>query len=197
MSETRRPIPGRTALGLLTVGAALALSACGPLPLLPPALTDGGSVEPEPIDPDPAPSPEPAPTLTPEPQPTEPEGPTDVNVFALGLGDCLNDYGADDAVSEVPVIDCGEPHDYEVYYVGDLEGDEFPGREEVIDMTTDRCREEFDAFVGIPYMESELDFTLLFPTESGWNDADDREILCLIYEMSGEQATGSLEGARR
>ncbi|MEV2278018.1 septum formation family protein [Nocardiopsis sp. NPDC049922] len=194
MSETRRPIPGRTALGLLAVGAALALSACGPLPLLPPALIDGGSVEPEPVDPEPTPTPEPP---EPEPEPTEPVGPTDVNVFSLDLGDCLNDYGADEAVSEVPVIDCGEPHDYEVYYVGDLEDGEFPGREEIVDMTAERCQEEFDSFVGVPSGESELGFTLLFPTESGWNDADDREILCLIYETSGERATGSLEGARR
>ncbi|WP_262391858.1 septum formation family protein [Nocardiopsis sp. CNR-923] len=120
-----------------------------------------------------------------------------MDVFALDLGDCLTDYGADEAVSEVPVIDCGEPHDHEVYYVGDLEGEEFPGRDEVADMASDRCREAFDAFVGVAHTESELDFTLLFPTESGWNEADDREILCLIRERSGERVTGSLEGVHR
>ncbi|WP_026127810.1 septum formation family protein [Nocardiopsis lucentensis] len=196
--DTRRPIPGRTALGLLAVGAALALSACGAVPLLPPALSDGRTLEPEPTEtssPEPRPTPPPEPTHTPEP--TESPGPEYVSVFALEEGDCVAEFEGREGISQVPVVHCDEPHLYEIYYAGDLDGDEYPGEEEVISMTSERCGEEFEDFVGVEPTRSELAHRSLFPTEDGWNEDDDREILCLVHERNGDQVAGSLEGARR
>ncbi|WP_232831948.1 septum formation family protein [Nocardiopsis sp. FIRDI 009] len=200
-SDACRSILGRTALGLLAVGVALALSACGPVPLLPPALSAGETDEPEPVDPPEPTGPEPRPTSEPThtPEPPEPSGPESVSVFDLEEGDCITDYtiAGDESISEVPVVDCAEPHIYEIYYAGDLDGDEYPGEEEVVEMTSERCEEEFAEFVGVPSERSELDHSWLFPTEDGWNGDDDREILCLVHERGDGQVSGSLEGAHR
>lgn len=204
LSDTRRLLPGRIVLGTLAAGAALTLTACGPLPLLPPALS-GEEESPSP-EPEPEPTdeeteePEPEPTEEPEPEPTEPESldPEDTDVFNLQVGDCLNemDYTDDDTISEVPLIDCDEPHDYEVYHVTDLEGgDDYPGEEEVAEMAADECFDEFEGFVGVDHNESSLDTTSLFPVEEGWEMGDDREVLCMVFDPAG-QTTGSLEDAR-
>ncbi|MFV2198913.1 septum formation family protein [Nocardiopsis sp. LOL_012] len=195
--ETRRSIPGRFILLPLAVAAAAALAGCGPLPLLPPALSgDGPTVVP-------AASPtavaaESGQTTEPEPVEThQPQGAEDVNVFSIGVGDCLDAYtgGGDEGISDVPLIDCSEPHDYEVYYSGDLEGDEYPGQERVTELADEMCLGQFESFVGLPYLESQLNYTSLFPTGDGWTRAYDREVLCLVYDSG--KVTGTLEGAWR
>ena len=196
LSETRRVLPGRIALGTLAAGAALSLTACGPLPLLPPALSGDSAEEspsPEPTDTE---EPEPEPTDTEEPEP-EPVSPEDTDVFALRVGDCLNEmeYGADEGISEVPMIDCEEPHDFEVYHTGDLDDATFPGEEEVAELAAEECHDAFEDFVGLDYDSSSLDFTTLFPTEEGWEDYDDREVLCLVLDPAG-QTSGTLGNSR-
>jgi hypothetical protein len=192
MSVTRRPRIGRVVLGILAVGASLSLTACGQLPLLPPALSGGEEVAPEPVDVETTPETE----TEPEPVETEAAGPEDTDVFAIALGDCLNEMSsnADDQVSEVPQIDCAEPHDYEVYHVEDIpESGAYPGETSVQESADSMCLEAFDGFVGMPYAESGIDYTPLYPTEEGWGMGD-REVLCLAYDLSG-QVTGSLAGA--
>lgn len=194
MSATRRPLLGRITLGILAVGASLSLSACGQLPLLPPALTGGDQVSPEPVD-----SGSPSQTPEPEPEPVEtetPAGPSDTGVFDVSLGDCLNEMetNPDEQISEVPIIDCAEPHDFEVYHVEDIaETDAYPGDDAVFDEADSICLDAFDAWVGTPYAESGIDYTQLYPVEEGWN-LGDREVLCLAYDMAG-QVEGTLEGA--
>ncbi|MFD3685496.1 septum formation family protein [Nocardiopsis sp. NPDC058631] len=191
MSATHRPLLGRTVLATLAVGAALSLSACGQLPLLPPALTGGQEVSPEPVETD-DPSETPA-----DPVETEtPAGASDTGVFNIGLGDCLNEMetNPDEQISEVPVIDCSELHDYEVYHVEDItETGAYPGDDAVSEAADALCRDAFDAWVGMAYADSGINYTPLYPVEEGW-DLGDREVLCLAYDMAG-QVQGSLEGA--
>lgn len=191
LSETRRPLIGRIALGALAVGASVSLTACGQLPLLPPALTGGGQV-----------SPEPAETETTDPVETEaettpPAGPEDTDVFDISLGDCMNEMDStSDSISEVPKIDCAEPHDYEVYHVEDItESGAFPGEDEVISTADTMCEAAFEGFVGIPYLDSALYYTTMYPTAEGWA-AGDREVLCLIYEPD-TQVENTLAGSAR
>ncbi|WP_160050317.1 MULTISPECIES: septum formation family protein [unclassified Nocardiopsis] len=194
LSDPRRPLLGRLSLGTLTIGAALALTACGPLPLLPPAFQNGGddaaTVSPEPTDTGtPA---EPVETGT-----TAPAGPEDTGVDAVYVGDCLNEMStnADDSVSEVPKIECSEPHDYEIYHAGDLaDSDTYPGEDSIAEMAGELCVGEFEAFVGLDYASSRLEVLPLYPTEEGWNELYDREVLCLLSDPAG-QTTGSLAGS--
>ena len=117
----------------------------------------------------------------------------DLAADSVEVGDCFDDPGNLDDVAEVPAIPCDQPHANEAYHAFDIEvdGDEFPGAEQIEQLATDGCLTEFEAFVGTPYAESSLDIFYLAPSESSWNDFDDREVLCAVYDVDGEPLTGS------
>jgi hypothetical protein len=192
LSGKRRPLIGRVILGTLAAGATLAATACG-LPLLPPAFTNGGDPveQPEPVNTE-------APTETAEPvetEPSEPAGPEDTDVFSFYVGDCVNEITAEGEFSEAPKIDCSEPHDQEVYHSEDLqETGAYPGFDRVSEMAGEVCHAAFEGFVGTSYETSSLDFTPWFPTEQGWTELGDREVLCLVFDPAG-QTTGTLAGS--
>jgi hypothetical protein len=171
MSARRRPL-----VRLLAVSSALAvalpLTGCG-------ALQD--------LLPGPAPQPERDETT----QEIVEEGQADV--FALRVGDCLNEV-SEELVSEVPVVPCDQPHDEEIYFDFLLEGDEYPGEDPIQTEADTRCAAEFDAFVGLAYDSSTLDFYAYRPSEESWTQLDDRIVSCVIYDPAG-QVTGTLAGA--
>ena len=120
-----------------------------------------------------------------------PEGETDV--FALAIGDCLNDLSEPDEVTSVPLVDCSEPHDSEVFARTDTTGTEFPGNDVLFSELDAFCQgEEFTKFVGIPYADSIYGTSGYVPTEGSW-ETGDRELLCTIGTPN-EQTTGSLKG---
>lgn len=118
------------------------------------------------------------------------------DVFTIAVGDCLNDATAGEEVTEVPLVPCSEPHDSEVYASIIMTGDAFPGTDVVSSQADDGCFTEFEAFVGIPYLDSIYDFSYYFPTEGSWAQGD-REILCVIFDPAGQKLTGSLAGIQR
>lgn len=119
------------------------------------------------------------------------------SVFELEVGDCFDDAGIEDGateVADVPIVDCGKAHDYEVFAAFDVTEAAYPGDAATRDIARDGCIERFDAFVGIPYEQSALDVTYLYPTQQTWDDGD-REIVCALYSLDGTQVTGTLEGS--
>jgi hypothetical protein len=119
-----------------------------------------------------------------------PEGESDV--FAIEVGDCLDDSG-DTEVLSVPIVDCSEPHDLEAYLAEDMEGSEYPGAEAVEAFGDETCGAAFEDFIGVPERDTSLSWTYYSPLEEGWAGGD-REILCLAGDANGPVA-GSLEGA--
>ena len=125
-------------------------------------------------------------------------------VFTLEVGTCFDDEGpvgestAPEEISSVPEVDCSEPHDNEVFAVIEYTAtDDYPGTAQMTDIATDLCIEQFDEYVGIPYLESELAVFPITPTEDGWNRLNDREIICALYNLDFSKLTGSMEGAAR
>lgn len=118
---------------------------------------------------------------------------TDTDVFTLAVGDCLND-STESEVTEVPIVDCADEHDFEVYADFELSGDAFPGDAAITEESDARCQSEFDSFVGISYDDSVYGFTYFAPTEGSWTDGDDRLVSCLIGDPNGK-ITGTLKGA--
>jgi len=123
------------------------------------------------------------------------------SVLDLKVGDCLNqsdlegdtgDSGADE-VSSVEAVECSEEHDAEIFAEHEFSGDDYPGLTAVQEESQEVCTEKFEEFIGVPYLESELYFTMLYPSQQSWDDADDRTTLCIV--LSEEPMTGSLEGA--
>lgn len=116
-------------------------------------------------------------------------------VLELGVGDCLRseDLRAEPAVTVA--VDCAEPHDAEIYAATELPDGDYPGVDAVRAAADDFCLPLFEEFVGVTYLESELDVYPLLPSEDGWNTAGDREILCVL--VAPGDVTGTLEGAAR
>lgn len=119
----------------------------------------------------------------------------DLDVFTLAIGDCFNDEGAGESISSVPVVPCSEPHDNEVYYEFELPAGDFPEASELDTVAGETCGREFEAFVGIAYADSALDYFDIRPTQDSWENVDDRIVQCAVYDTA--PVTGTLAGAQR
>ncbi len=116
------------------------------------------------------------------------------DVFQVSVGDCFNEADASTTeVSDIPAVPCDTPHDYEVFHLFDLTGDTFPT--DLDDQSIAGCGEQFQAFVGIDYDSSVLDYTFIQPTAGSW-ESGDREVICSIFEPD-VKSTGTLAGAAR
>ncbi|PPF44556.1 hypothetical protein C5B85_10505 [Pseudoclavibacter sp. AY1F1] len=119
----------------------------------------------------------------------------DLDVFKLAVGDCFDDAGST-MVSEIPVVPCSNPHDYEVYYEVEMPAGDFPGDEAITTQAEADCTAQFATFIGLPYDQSSLYFSYLTPTQQSWDDAGDRLIQCIVTDQAA-QTTGTLAGAAR
>lgn len=119
------------------------------------------------------------------------------DVFSLKVGSCMNDYGSETEITSVPIVECSEPHDTEIYFASSVAGDEYPGLEAVQTQADEDCRSAFEGFVGLAYDDSVLYYSTLYPSDESWGGGD-REILCGIskYDENEEivKVTGSLKG---
>lgn len=118
-----------------------------------------------------------------------------LDVFTLKVGDCFNDTSGTE-ITEVPVVPCSDPHDFEVFYEFDMPDGEFPGSEAIYAKGDEACMAPFEEFVGAAYETSVYDFSYLTPTEGGWDELDDRAVQCYLYEGEGK-ITGSAAGTAR
>ncbi|MGW5877713.1 septum formation family protein [Nocardiopsis terrae] len=124
------------------------------------------------------------------------------NVHEIAVGDCFNESEIQTAfsegeVSDIPLVECSEPHDSEVFHTEDLPEGDFPGEASLEASLDEICTgSAFEGFVGIDYAESELYVSGLMPTSQTWEHFDDREILCYVL-TEGEPVSESLEGANR
>lgn len=102
-------------------------------------------------------------------------------------------------VEELPIIGCEQPHTHEIYatVVAGESGDVYPGLTGLETIAQAECLTAFDEFVGISAFDSTLAFSWLVPTLDGWNDENDREILCVLTDTQNERTTGTARGAQR
>ncbi len=115
------------------------------------------------------------------------------SVLELEVGTCFDDPDSYESVSDVPIVDCDQPHDNEVFANEDLTGSEYPGSDQVKNRADAICLEKFASYVGIAYEDSIYDIGSLFPTDQTW-DVGDREVICFAYDISLDKITGSING---
>jgi hypothetical protein len=130
--------------------------------------------------------------------PSSIEGAEMVPFDDLEVGDCipLVEYGDEDVIFELPVVPCDQPHTDEVYLIFDVDDDgEFPGDDALGVVASDGCLAAFEAYVGVSYDVSELDYYYYQPTKSSWARASDRTVQCILF--SYEDVTGTLKDANR
>lgn len=118
------------------------------------------------------------------------------SIFDIAEGDCLGDYSTDTDVQEVDIIPCDQDHAQEVLLITEITGDELPSEDEVQEQVRAECVPAFEEFVGISFDESALDINFLSPSQESWDEQDDRDIVCTIYDPSGS-VSGSFEGTER
>jgi hypothetical protein len=121
----------------------------------------------------------------------------DLTANDLRVGDCfdLKDPTADE-VFDVTAHPCTEAHEYEVFFVGPMADGAFPTDDAVTNFVIDNCAPAFDAFIGLAYSDSTLDFSWLSPTSGSWSDGD-RAVQCAAYDPNEARLTQSLRGAAR
>lgn len=122
----------------------------------------------------------------------------------LKVGDCFNDpvlrgLKPDEpgkALGELEVLDCSQPHDFEVYGAFELKGDgAFPGEKAII-KKTDRCLPLFRKYVGVPYRKSMYDGYSYYPSADTWVFAD-RTITCVLAHPKLKPMKRSVKNTRR
>ena len=116
-----------------------------------------------------------------------------VDAFDIRLGDCFNDSASAGAeISDIDGVSCASPHDNEVFAVFDLDLKMFPEGDAITDIALDACVQRFEPFVGRDYSSSSLDVTAMFPTRQSWNELNDREIVCALYDIDLKKLQGSM-----
>ena len=116
------------------------------------------------------------------------------DVFEIAVGDCLDDRDVPTEVTAVPIVDCDEPHDSEVFARTLATGTTFPGDAELEAQLTEFCQgDAFTDFVGVGYVDSEYFTGGYYPTAASWASGD-RELLCTVHAEDAK-TTGSLRGA--
>ncbi|MEX1092690.1 MAG: septum formation family protein [Acidimicrobiia bacterium] len=117
------------------------------------------------------------------------------DVFKPSIGNCFDDDLAfNEEVSDLPFVECSEPHDNEIYAIHRMTDVTYPGVEATGGLADEWCVDEFESFVGVAYDVSELDIGWLAPTEDSWSGGD-REIVCFLYRLDLEKLSGTMEGS--
>jgi hypothetical protein len=117
-----------------------------------------------------------------------------LGVHELEAGQCI-DVPDDEQVFEVPEKDCDEPHDAEVYAVREIEGESYPGDEAVQQQAREICAgDAFEEYFAVPFEDSSLDATFLWPSGENWSDGD-HEVVCAAVDVSGRPLTKSMAGS--
>lgn len=116
------------------------------------------------------------------------------DVFTLKVGDCLNDGAESGDVSTVPIVDCKEPHDSEIFASIKMDDGDYPGESEAASFADEECYDEFEDFVGLSYDESIYSYFTYYPTQQSW-DVGDREVLCSVTNIDENGDTVKIEGS--
>lgn len=118
-----------------------------------------------------------------------------ISVFDLRVEDCFNAAAPSTEPSEVEEVErvpCEDEHDSEVFAQTAYESADpaYPGEDDLIDYATRFCVDAFEPYVGLPYADSALTVSHLWPTAVAWESTDDRTIHCVLFQK-GARSSGS------
>lgn len=125
-----------------------------------------------------------------------------VDPAELRVGDCLDDAavsgletGDDVEAGSVTLVPCRRLHDLETYRIVELEGDAYPGVDDVRRSAGEGCTAAFKPYVGVSIDRSTLDFWYYYPTEASWR-LNDHAVTCVVGDPQAKTA-GTLKGTRK
>lgn len=111
----------------------------------------------------------------------------------LDVGDCFNPIGeGSDDPDQVVLVDCDEPHEYEVFHEFELpaRSSEYPEESALRTQAGRECGDAAEEYVGEPLADRDLEPYLLYPLEPAWV-AGDRTLTCALYRADGRPLTVS------
>lgn len=116
------------------------------------------------------------------------------NAGDLRVGDCFQEPAGAELIEDVQHTPCSDPHDNEVFYVGDVPGGETAPSDNAFEAHfIATCGPAFQAYTGLDPMTSpNLTLTFYYPTVEGWADGD-HEMICYAYNDDGTKLTGSVK----
>lgn len=115
------------------------------------------------------------------------------SVLELDVGQCFDDPPDFAEVADVDVVPCASPHRNEVIAVVDITDSPYPGDAAIARAAESRCRAAFAGYVGIAYDDSPLALGWLAPSADSWA-VGDREVICFVFDQSGNRTSGSVRG---
>jgi len=119
----------------------------------------------------------------------------DLSANDLRVGDCFDLKEPDaEEVGDVAAHPCTEAHEYEVFHVGLLAEGPYPGQDALTKFVIDNCEPTFGAYIGTAYVDSQLDFSWLYPSDDSWEEGD-RSVQCAAYDPRNNRLTSSLKGS--
>ena len=110
-------------------------------------------------------------------------------IDSVGVGDCFSGPDISTSmteVSNVEVVDCNEPHRYEMYAINEMTDSSYPGQSQAADMANDYCLSRFQSFVGLDYDSSIYYMAAFVPSSESWSQGD-RSIQCALRLQDGEK----------
>jgi hypothetical protein len=111
----------------------------------------------------------------------------DSSSLAFTVGGCFDETG-DDFVD----VSCEQPHQAEVYHVVQHpDVSLYPGDDEMAEWAEPQCYSRFESYTGVSYQDSALEFGYLYPSPGGWQ-AGDREVVCYLFDPSGDDLTAPI-----
>jgi len=118
-----------------------------------------------------------------------------LDVESMKVGDCFQSLHEDIlTLDDVPAVPCSEPHDNEVFHIFSIDGQVWPGDEEVEVKAFNTCIDAFEVYIEVAWPESQLEFTWFSPTQRAWEQLDYRDIVCFVFGPSGQRLVGSVKG---
>lgn len=121
-----------------------------------------------------------------------------VGAFRIRVGDCFQDPDFEnDGFESVEAVPCSVPHANEAYAAFNLDGDTFPGDTRIGELADEGCYQRFEPFVGMAYQDSTLSFWVMFPSEGSWEELNDREVVCAVYNTDESPQVGSVRNSAR
>lgn len=121
------------------------------------------------------------------------------SVEDLAVGDCLRMPNAEE-ISSVESAPCGEDHELEVFALVTLSDSSiapYPGEDAVANAIFDLCLPRFESYIGASYDTSAWYINAIFPTQESWEEADDREGTCVVYQPGIDDEPRTLTGSAR
>ena len=121
------------------------------------------------------------------------------SVDDLAVGDCLRMPNSEE-ISSVESAPCADDHELEVFatvVLAESTVAPYPGEDAVANAVFELCLPRFEQYVGAAYETSAWYVNTIFPTRESWEEADDREGTCVVYQPGINDEPVTLTGTAR